>query len=76
MLTVILKNAVERDPNGLYSKAHLGLIKNFTGLSSPYEAPEKPELVIDTKNADIDECVDSLERHLKDEFKLKTFKNG
>ncbi|MDI6741571.1 MAG: sulfate adenylyltransferase subunit CysN [Smithella sp.] len=65
-----------RDPNGLYKKAESGLIKAFTGLSSPYEPPEKPELVIHTKNADIAGCVNALEQYLKDEFKLKIFKNG
>ena len=38
----------QRDPKGLYAKARAGLIKEFTGIDSPYEAPESPELVIDT----------------------------
>jgi len=38
----------ERDPKGLYKKARAGEIKGFTGIDAPYEAPEKPELVIDT----------------------------
>ncbi len=38
----------KRDPKGLYKKARAGEIKEFTGISAPYEAPEKPELVIDT----------------------------
>jgi len=38
----------ERDPKGLYKKARAGEIKEFTGISAPYEEPEKPELVIDT----------------------------
>lgn len=38
----------QRDPKGLYAKARAGLIKDFTGIDSPYEAPESPELVIDT----------------------------
>ncbi len=37
-----------RDPKGLYKKARAGQIQNFTGISSPYEPPEKPEIVIDT----------------------------
>jgi bifunctional enzyme CysN/CysC len=40
--------AEERDPKGLYKKARSGALKNFTGIDSPYEPPEKPELVIDT----------------------------
>jgi bifunctional enzyme CysN/CysC len=40
--------AEERDPKGLYKKARRGDLKNFTGIDSPYEAPETPELTIDT----------------------------
>jgi len=40
--------AEERDPKGLYKKARRGELKNFTGIDSPYEAPENPELRIDT----------------------------
>jgi len=53
-----------RDPNGLYEKAHAGLIKDFTGLSSPYEIPEKPELIVNTHNLSVQECVDMLEEFL------------
>ena len=38
----------QRDPKGLYAKARAGVIKEFTGISSPYEAPESPELLVDT----------------------------
>ncbi|MGH1366160.1 MAG: adenylyl-sulfate kinase [Calditrichia bacterium] len=38
----------DRDPKGLYKKARSGEIPNFTGISAPYEAPEKPEMVLDT----------------------------
>ena len=40
--------AEERDPKGLYRKARRGELKNFTGIDSPYEAPETPEIRIDT----------------------------
>jgi bifunctional enzyme CysN/CysC len=40
--------AEERDPKGLYGKARRGEVKNFTGIDSPYEPPENPELRIDT----------------------------
>jgi adenylylsulfate kinase len=43
---VPLAEAEKRDPKGLYAKARQGLIKNFTGIDDPYEAPEKPELVL------------------------------
>jgi adenylylsulfate kinase len=39
----------KRDPKGLYRKARAGIIKNYTGISAPYEEPESPELVIDTE---------------------------
>jgi adenylylsulfate kinase len=38
----------QRDPKGLYAKARAGVIKDFTGISSPYEAPDSPELLVDT----------------------------
>ncbi len=44
----------QRDPKGLYKKARAGVIKHFTGIDSPYEAPEEPELVIDTSTLDVE----------------------
>jgi len=44
-----------RDRKGLYAKARAGIIKEFTGISDPYEAPENPEVVIDTKDCSQDE---------------------
>jgi bifunctional enzyme CysN/CysC len=43
-----LADAEKRDPKGLYAKARRGELKNFTGIDSPYERPEKPEMTIDT----------------------------
>jgi bifunctional enzyme CysN/CysC len=45
---VPLAVAEERDPKGLYRKARRGELKNFTGIDSPYEMPERPEVHIDT----------------------------
>jgi sulfate adenylyltransferase len=45
-----------RDRKGLYAKARAGLIPEFTGVSDPYEAPEQPELVIDTRDCSADEA--------------------
>jgi bifunctional enzyme CysN/CysC len=42
--------AEQRDVKGLYAKARAGKIPNFTGIDSPYEAPERAELVLDTVN--------------------------
>jgi len=47
----------QRDAKGLYKKARAGEIVQFTGISSPYEAPENPELLVDTSRQSLDECV-------------------
>jgi len=47
----------QRDPKGLYRKARNGDIPNFTGINSPYEEPEQPELRLDTSFLTVDECV-------------------
>jgi len=54
----------ERDVKGLYRRARAGEIKHFTGISSPYEAPENPELIINSGTADINECVDQILAYL------------
>lgn len=54
-----------RDPKGLYKKARAGEIKGFTGIDDPYEAPEKPELVLDSDSKGIDELADEVIAYLK-----------
>lgn len=49
-----------RDVKGLYAKARKGEIKEFTGISSPFEAPECPALTLDTSSMSLDECVHKL----------------
>jgi len=49
-----------RDVKGLYKKARAGEIPEFTGISAPYEAPEKPELVLDTNAQSVEESVAAL----------------
>ncbi len=49
-----------RDPKGLYKKARAGEIKQFTGIDSPYEAPEKAEIDLLTANRSVDECADEV----------------
>jgi len=44
----------------MYKKARSGQISDFTGISSPYEAPEKPELSVNTGSAELDECVQQV----------------
>lgn len=52
-----LETCEARDVKGLYKKARAGLIKNYTGIDSPYEIPERPELVVDTEHLTIKESV-------------------
>jgi bifunctional enzyme CysN/CysC len=59
-----LEVAEQRDPKGLYAKARRGEIKNFTGIDSPYERPESPELTIDTTVGSVEELVVTLLRGL------------
>lgn len=56
----------KRDPKGLYEKAIAGEIADFTGITSPYEPPERPEIVLKTEGASIDENVKELLRILKE----------
>ncbi len=54
-----------RDVKGLYKRARAGEIPEFTGISSPYEAPANPELVLDTGSWSLEECVDAVVELLK-----------
>jgi len=50
----------ERDTKGLYKKARAGIIKNFTGISDPYEAPTQPEVVVHTGNETIEQSAKKI----------------
>ena len=50
----------QRDVKGLYKRARAGEIKDFTGISSPYEEPENPELVVDTGHLSLEESVEKV----------------
>jgi adenylylsulfate kinase len=56
----------KRDIKGFYSKARRGEIANFTGISSPYERPENPELIINTGNISLEESVQKVIEYLND----------
>ena len=60
-----LEECEKRDVKGLYAKARRGEIPNFTGISSPFEAPENPEISIDTSKFSLEECVNKLLDSLK-----------
>ncbi len=49
-----IEECERRDPKGQYKKARAGIIKDFTGITSPYEEPENPDLVVDTEKLDLD----------------------
>jgi len=55
----------ERDPKGLYKKARAGQIPEFTGISSPYEEPDAPELVIQSGDKPVSECTDEIIQFLE-----------
>ena len=55
-----LETCESRDVKGLYKRARAGEIKNYTGIDSPYEAPESPELTIDTDNQSLEESVSTI----------------
>ncbi|MCB1972028.1 MAG: adenylyl-sulfate kinase, partial [Geminicoccaceae bacterium] len=61
-----LSVAEDRDRKGLYKKARAGQIKNFTGIDSPYEAPENPEIRIDTTACTAEEAADEIIQALAD----------
>ena len=50
----------ERDVKGLYKKARAGLIKDFTGISSAFEAPINPEIILNTKELSLEKCVEKI----------------
>jgi adenylylsulfate kinase len=56
----------ERDVKGLYAKARAGEIKEFTGISDPYEPPESPEILIETDKQSADESAQQILDHLED----------
>ena len=59
-LDVSLDVAESRDPKGLYKKARRGDLPHFTGIDSPYEAPESADLRLDTSELSVEQCVDRL----------------
>lgn len=61
-----LDECIRRDSKGLYAKALRGEIREFTGVSDPYEAPERPEIAIDTTGLTVEACVDTIEVRLRE----------
>jgi adenylylsulfate kinase len=61
-----LEECIKRDVKGLYAKAMSGEIKEFTGISDPYEAPERPELTLDTSQMSIEQGVSRIVERLRE----------
>ncbi len=61
-----IEECERRDVKGLYKKAREGQLDNFTGVTSPYEPPEHPEITIDTSSGTLEECVDELYEKLQE----------
>ena len=55
-----------RDVKGMYAKARRGEIKEFTGISAPYERPENPEMIIETGKLNLEQCVDIIITYLRE----------
>src|SRR6266700_3202232 len=64
-VNVWLTEAEKRDPKGLYKKARAGQLKGFTGIDDPYEAPERPEIVIETESTKPDEAAKQILAYLQ-----------
>lgn len=65
-----LEVCMQRDPKGLYKKVQAGEIKNFTGFDSPYEAPEAPELRIDTTEISAEDAAEQVVAYLRETGRL------
>jgi bifunctional enzyme CysN/CysC len=66
-----LEECIKRDVKGLYAKAIRSEIKDFTGISAPYEEPLSPDLTVDTEQEEIEESVLKLESFIIEEFSIK-----
>ncbi len=65
-----LEQCEQRDPKGLYKKARAGALPLFTGIDSPYEEPEQPELIIDSEKLDLETCALEVVNYIVPRLKL------
>tara|TARA_B100001057_G_scaffold495012_1_gene592941 strand:- start:6906 stop:7505 length:600 start_codon:yes stop_codon:yes gene_type:complete len=76
-LEVFIDSSLEicekRDPKGMYKRARNGEIKDFTGVSSPYEVPENPDIYVKNDDISIEEASGVIIRYLKEKKLIKTF---
>jgi adenylylsulfate kinase len=68
---VSLSEAEKRDPKGLYKKARAGQLKGFTGIDDPYEAPEKPEILIETEKTKAADAAGQIAKYLEERGYLR-----
>jgi adenylylsulfate kinase len=68
---VSLAEAEKRDPKGLYKKARAGQLKGFTGIDDPYEAPEKPEILIETEKHKPEDAAAQIAKYLEERGYLR-----
>lgn len=68
---VSLSEAEKRDPKGLYKKARAGQLKGFTGIDDPYEAPEKPEILIETEKTKAEDAAKRILAYLEERGYLR-----
>jgi len=69
-----LEDCEARDVKGLYAKARAGIIPNFTGINSPYEEPDSPDMVIEAGKFTVEQCVDKILTQLKYELEKNLLK--
>lgn len=63
-----MEECEKRDVKGLYQAARKGLVSDFTGITSPYEVPENPDVIVDTTGRGIEECVDQIFEQIRGRF--------
>jgi adenylylsulfate kinase len=70
-IDIPVSEAEKRDPKGLYKKARAGEIKEFTGVSAPYEEPETPEIHIKSHETSVEDAVRRIVKYLEEKALLK-----
>jgi len=71
-IDIPVEEAEKRDPKGLYKKARAGEIKEFTGISAPYEAPENAEVHIHSEKTSVEEAVVIITKYLEEKGLLQS----
>lgn len=67
-----LEECMRRDPKGMYQLALTGIIPDFTGVSAPYEAPSRPDLIVDTEWLSVEQCVKQCKQLIVGKIKIES----